>query len=178
MTRQGALRHLEALQAAGLVETANAEHKGPGRPQHSYRLTASASAHLPNRDRALAGELVEFFQMGELERFFAGRSARLEAEYATQLAGLKGTDRVRELARLATSSGHLTEVLDGPGGLSLTHRNCPIKDVVARDTHPCQHEQDMYARLLDSKVERGSWQGGGDAACTYRIAENKGTQIG
>ncbi|HUZ89511.1 MAG TPA: MarR family transcriptional regulator [Candidatus Acidoferrales bacterium] len=178
ITRQGALRHLEALQDAGLVELATSERHGPGRPYHSYRLTPTASAHLPNQPKMLVDELVEYLQMDEMDRFFAARSARLEAEYAGRLGGFEGPERARELARLATASGHLTEVEEGPGGTIIRHHNCPIQDAATRGLLPCQHEQDMYGRLLGAKVEREGWLGRGDAACTYHITANEGTRIG
>ena len=170
ITRQGALRHLEGLEASGLVRSRSAEHSGPGRPQHSYYLTASASVHVPNHSRALVGELVEFLSMGELERFFAARSARLEAEYATHLAGLGGEERIKELARLATLGGHPTEVVEEGGRLQLRHSSCPIRDIATREGFACRHEQDMYARLLGSTVERAGWIGEGAQACTYQIS--------
>src|ERR1700693_455578 len=66
-------------------------------------LEVSKQAALPH----LEGDLVEFLSTEQLKRFFEQRTARLEAEYATRLAGLDFNARVRELARLATEHGHL-----------------------------------------------------------------------
>jgi predicted ArsR family transcriptional regulator len=176
VSKQGALRHLEALQAKGLVEVTTEDHHGPGRPGHVYRLTPAAGEHFPSGHRKLAAELVDFMDSAELERFFAGRARRLEEEYGARLAGLDFNARVRELARLTTEHGHMTELVEHPdGGLQLRHCNCPIQDVAAREGHPCKHEQAIYRRLLGAMVARSSWLGAGDNSCTYDItAERKG----
>jgi DeoR family suf operon transcriptional repressor len=170
LTRQGALRHLEALQAQGLLEVSPAQAKGRGRPGHVYRLTAAASGSFPSGHRELATELVDFMESAELERFFAARARRLEAEYSVRLAGLDFEGRVRELARLARESGHMTEVVERvDGSLTLQHCNCPIQDVAARGGYACRQEQMLYERLLGATVTRSTWLGSGDANCTYEI---------
>lgn len=178
VSRQGALRHLEALLARDLIEVSTEDHHGPGRPSHVYRLTRAADEHFPSGHRELAGELVEFMQSNELRRFFAARARRLEAEYGAQLAGLDFEARVRELARLTSEHGHMTELVERPdGGVQLRHCNCPIQDVAARAGHPCQQEQELYRRLLGAAVARSTWLGAGDTSCTYDIdihAERKG----
>src|SRR5690242_5037660 len=111
VSKQAALRHLESLEAGGLVTVASVPH-GPGRPENVYRLTAAAEGHFPNGHRELTAELVDFMTTEQLKRFFERRAARLEAEYATRLAGLDFPARVRELAKLATEHGHMAEVVE------------------------------------------------------------------
>jgi predicted ArsR family transcriptional regulator len=178
VSKQGALRHLETLQARGLVEVSAQPH-GPGRPGHVYRLTAAADECFPSGHRELAGELVEFMRDDELERFFAARARRLEAEYGDRLAGLSLEDRVRELARLTTEQGHMTELLrERDGRLRLRHCNCPIQDVAARGGHACRHEQEVYRRVLGAMVARSTSLGAGDNSCTYEITTAERKEIG
>jgi len=172
LTKQGALRHVEGLEARGLIERVpdSQAHDGPGRPEHHYRLTPAAADLFPHAHRQLASELVDFMESDQLDRFFKARAARLEREYAARLAGLDLEARVRELARLASEAGHMTEVVEmGGGKLALKHCNCPIQDVAAKAGHPCRHEQDMYERLLGAEVERTAWMAGTDNNCTYEI---------
>lgn len=179
VSKQGALRHLEALEASGLVEVSAGRHRGPGRPGHVYRLTPAADEHFPSGHRELAGELVEFMTAAEQERFFAARARRLEDEYGIRLAGLNFEQRVRELARLTTERGHMTEVSRRPDGrLQMRHCNCPIQDVAARSGHPCRYEQDIYQRLLGRAVARSTWLGAGDSSCTYDITTPERKEIG
>jgi predicted ArsR family transcriptional regulator len=172
VTKQGALRHVEGLEARGLIERlADVQaHDGPGRPEHHYRLTPAAADLFPHAHRQLAAELVDFMESDQLDRFFKARADRLEREYAQRLAGLDFESRVRELARMASEAGHMTEVVEAPGGgLALKHCNCPIQDVAAKAGHPCRHEQSMYERLLGADVRRTAWLAGDDTNCTYEI---------
>lgn len=180
VTKQGALRHVEGLEAQGLIERVPGvqAHAGPGRPEHRYRLTAAAADLFPHAHRQLAAELVDFMENDQLDRFFKARADRLERDYAQRLAGLDFEARVRELARMASEAGHMTEVVEtAGGGLELKHCNCPIQDVAARGGHPCRHERDMYERLLGADVRRTAWMAGQaagpgaehDTNCTYEI---------
>jgi DeoR family transcriptional regulator, suf operon transcriptional repressor len=168
ISKQAALRHLEALTADGFASVAAAAAHGPGRPEHVYRLTPSAGEHFPDGHRELTGELVDFIPQAQLQEFFARRAARLEAEYAPRLAGLNFEARVRELARLATEHGHMAEVVEvGDGGLAIRHCNCPIQDVASRTGLPCVNEQQMYERLLGAEAERTTWMAQSADDCTY-----------
>ncbi|HKW07934.1 MAG TPA: HTH domain-containing protein [Candidatus Dormibacteraeota bacterium] len=179
VSKQGALRHLEGLEASGQVTmNADAAH-GPGRPEHVYRLTAAAAANFPDGHRELTGELVEFMSNEQLKEFFEKRAARLEAEYAPKLAGLDFESRVRELARLASEHGHMAEVVDlGEGALAIRHCNCPIQDVASRTGLPCVNEQQMYERLLGTDVARTTWMAEAADDCTYVIPKERRARAG
>jgi predicted ArsR family transcriptional regulator len=165
VSKQGALRHLDALLADGLV----ARGSEP-RPGHVYHLTPAAAEQFPHAHRELAGELVSFMATDQLERFFAQRAARVEAGAATELEGLTLEQKVRRIGELAAASGHMTEVADnGDGTFAIRHCNCPIADVAAATGHPCHNEQSMYERLLGVEVQRTTWLANADAACTYVI---------
>ncbi len=174
VSKQGALRHLEALEALGLATVASAEPHGRGRPEHVYRLTPAAGDHFPDGHRELTAELVDFMSNEQLKQFFERRAARLEAEYAPRLAGLDFEARVRELARLASEHGHMAEVVEvGDGGLAIRHCNCPIQDVAARTGLPCVNEQEMYERLLGAEAARTTWMAEAADDCTYVMKENQ-----
>ena len=174
VSKQGALRHLETLEEAGLATVSSAEAAGPGRPEHVYKLTAAAGERFPDGHRELTSELVDFMSQQQLREFFARRAARLEAEYAPRLAGLDFEARVRELARLATEHGHMAEVVEvADGGLAIRHCNCPIQDVAARTGLPCINEQQMYERLLGTDIARTTWMAESADDCTYVIKESE-----
>ena len=173
VSKQGALRHLETLEADGLATLAHSESHGRGRPENVYKLTPAAGEHFPDGHRELSGELVEFLSEEQLRRFFERRAERLEAEYAPRLAGLDFEARVRELAKLATEHGHMAEVVELPeGGLAIRHCNCPIQDVAARTGLPCHNEQEMYQRLLGASVTRSTWMADAAPDCTYEVKES------
>jgi predicted ArsR family transcriptional regulator len=177
ISKQGALHHLEALEAEGLAVVHSQSH-GRGRPENVYSLTPAAADHFPHSHRELAGDLVQFLSQEQLRDFFERRTARIEAEYAPRLAGLDFDGRVRELAKLATEHGHMAEVVEmSGGGLAIRHCNCPIQDVAGRTALPCQSEQEMYERLLGAPVERSTWLRDAAADCTYQVKEIK-DQVG
>src|SRR5437899_6192651 len=178
VSKQGALRHLEALEASGLATVAPADAHRRGRPENVYRLTPAASEHFPDGHRELTAELVDFMTTEQLKNFFERRAARLEAEYAPRLAGLDFAARVRELARLASEHGHMAEVVElGDGGLAIRHCNCPIQDVAARTGLPCLNEQQMYERLLGTAVARTTWMAEAANDCTY-VTKESGKKVG
>jgi predicted ArsR family transcriptional regulator len=173
VSKQGALRHMEAMEADGLATVAHAEPHGRGRPENVYQLTPAAGEHFPDGHRELAGDLVAFLSEEQLKRFFERRAERLEAEYAPRLAGLDFEARVRELAKLATEHGHMAEVMELPeGGLAIRHCNCPIQDVAARTGLPCHNEHQMYQRLLGASVTRSTWMAEAAPDCTYEVKES------
>jgi predicted ArsR family transcriptional regulator len=173
ISKQAALRHLEALETDGLAEVAHAQSHGRGRPENVYKLMPAALEHFPHSHRELAADLVEFLSAEQLKRFFERRTARLEAEYAPRLAGLDFPARVRELARLASEHGHMAEVVELPdGALAIRHCNCPIQDVAIRTALPCQNEREMYERLLGAPVERSTWVREAASDCTYQVKES------
>jgi predicted ArsR family transcriptional regulator len=174
ISKQGALRHMEALEADGLTTVAPADEHRRGRPENVYTLTGAAYEHFPHAHRELATDLVEFLTEDQLKGFFERRAARLEAEYAPRLAGLDFQGRVRELAKLATEHGHMAEVVELPGGgLAIRHCNCPIQDVAARTGLPCVNEAQMYERLLGAPVTRSTWMREAASDCTYEVKESK-----
>jgi predicted ArsR family transcriptional regulator len=176
ISKQGALRHMEALETDGLATVVPAaDGHRRGRPENVYALTPAAHEHFPHAHRELAGDLVEFLSEEQLKRFFERRAARLEAEYAPRLAGLDFEGRVRELAKLATEHGHMAEVVEvAGGGLAIRHCNCPIQDVAARTALPCANEQQMYERLLGAPVNRSTWMREAAGDCTYEVKETGG----
>jgi predicted ArsR family transcriptional regulator len=174
VSKQGALRHLEALEADGLATVGSTAPHGRGRPENVYTLTAAAGEHFPDGHRELAGDLVAFLSEEQLKRFFERRTERLEAEYASRLAGLDFGARVRELAKLATEHGHMAEVVELPdGGLAIRHCNCPIQDVAARTGLPCVNEQQMYERLLGASMTRSTWMAEAAPDCTYEVKDKE-----
>ena len=74
VSKQGALRHLEALETDGLATTGHAQPHGRGRPENLYELTPAANDHFPDGHRELAGDLVQFLSEEQLKRFFERRA--------------------------------------------------------------------------------------------------------
>src|SRR5262249_55911329 len=62
-------QHLQTLTAAELV--AHREQRGtPGRPKHAYHLSEAGEALFPRAYGALANELLDYLDAGDVERLF------------------------------------------------------------------------------------------------------------
>src|SRR5260370_14643068 len=70
ISKQGALRHLEALEEAGLAALGAAAPHVCGRPQRGYHLTPAGGRHLSDRHRELIAKLVHFCSEEQLQRTF------------------------------------------------------------------------------------------------------------
>ena len=66
ISKQGALRHMEALELDGLATVAPAEEHRRGRPESVYTLTPAAREHFPNTHRELAKLATEHGHMAEV----------------------------------------------------------------------------------------------------------------
>src|ERR1700716_1223779 len=110
VSKQGAIRHLDSLEASGLVSVASSDNHARGRPENVYRLTPAAGEHFPDGHRELTTELIEFMSSEQMKEFFERRAARIEAEYAPRLAGRAFHPRRREPPKLAPEHGHMAEV--------------------------------------------------------------------
>ena len=175
LTKQGALRHLTALEETGLVTT-SARKAGRGRPAHVYSLAAAADERFPQGHKELARDLVAFIPPTEVKRFFKRRARALETEYGGRMRGLDYEGRVRELAQLASEHGHMADVVPaGQGAYAIRQHNCPIADVAGQTGHPCQAELDLYRRLLGGEVKREGWIPDGMPSCNYIV---KGAKSG
>src|SRR2546428_2977975 len=87
VSKQAALKHLEALDTDGLTAVAHAQSHGRGRPENVYSLTPAAAEHFPHTHRELAGDFVEFLNEEQLRRFFERRAARLQGGEAPRPPG-------------------------------------------------------------------------------------------
>ena len=177
LTGMGVRRHLDALAAEGLVETAPCEKKARGRPPTGWRLTAAGMELFPRRYDALALEILEDVaeQVGAraVDTAFARRTEKQTAEYDRALAGSGGLDeRVEGLTRLRDEAGYLAEWRkDDDGSLVLTENNCAVHRVAQQYPVVCAMELTLIRRVLGADVEvtRVSHTMAGDAVCSYRI---------
>ncbi len=177
LTGMGVRRHLDALAAEGLVETAACEKKARGRPPTGWRLTATGMELFPRRYDTLALEILE--DVAEqvdpraVDAAFARRTDKLTAEYERALAGSSGLEeRVAGLARLRDEAGYLAEwQADDDGTLMLTENNCAVHRVAQQYPVVCAMELALIRRVLGPEVEvtRVSHTMAGDAVCSYRI---------
>ena len=176
LARESVRDHLRALAALGLVERSEVRRAGPGRPPLLFRLSARGEALFPRREGELLAELAAFLlaEGGEeqLARFFAARAEVRRGPLQARVAGLAGSERVREVARILDEEGFLAEVEELPGGdgacrLRLCH--CPLADLVRVSRLPCRAELALVGELLGQTPRREEFMPEGAICCTYPV---------
>lgn len=182
VTGMGVRRHLECLEADGLVE--HSESTDPsvahprGRPPTGWQLSAAGIELFPRRYEALALDILDSLAEGDdsqvaLSKVFAGCTEKTASEYSEALAAkTEFTERVEGLARLRDDAGYLAEVEESPDGtMLLTENNCAVHRVAQRWPAVCAMELSLLQRVLGPEVEvtRVAHTMSGDPVCSYRI---------
>ncbi len=164
--------HLQSLIGRGLVVRHGTRRIGPGRPEVVYGLARAADTLFPRGEgdvlRDLARFLLERDESDLLAEFFAARVAARRAAARARVAGLTGSARLAEVARILSEEGFMADVVAGAGGrptLRLAH--CPISAVVGVTPLPCRIEEAFVRELLGERLERIEYLPAGASACVY-----------
>jgi predicted ArsR family transcriptional regulator len=176
----GVRRHLDALIDVGDAESnaaASWQHNGRGRPAKRFRLTAAGRAKLDHAyDDLAVAAMRQLREMGgdDAIRTFARR--RID----TILSGVRGaTDADSDVATAAdrvavalTGAGYATTTtrVTGPiDGVQICQHHCPVSHVAAEFPELCEAEQEAFADILGTHVQRLATIVNGDCACTTHV---------
>lgn len=169
-------QHLEALEAAELVERVDAPSLGRGRPPVHWRLAQSASSLFADRHGDLSVELITSIRsaLGDdaLEQVVRARASRQLATYKSALKGsVSLADRVQRIAQLRTAEGYLAEAVESGDNVTLVEHHCPIRDAATACAGLCSAELDLFQRALgtDVVVAREQHLLDGGQRCSYRV---------
>jgi predicted ArsR family transcriptional regulator len=173
-------RHLQGLEADGLVDGETVRTGGRGRPGTAYGLTDQGRSLFPDRSAQLAKDLFAFLLARhgrEAIRDFLRWTTEQQGErYAAVLSecGEDPAERAGELARLLTEDGFLSDVeaVDLPDGatvLQLTQGHCAVREVAREHPEICAYEAALFRRLLGTKVSRRQTIAAGAGECICYI---------
>jgi predicted ArsR family transcriptional regulator len=183
LTAAAVRRHLDALEARGLVQARDprpAASRGRGRPARAYVVTDAGHASMTTGYDDLAASAMAFLaeQLGPqaVEQFAARRVGELERRYAPVVAQA-GDDvdaRAEALAGALAADGYAasTRPVRGPGGdggTQLCQGHCPVQHVAARFPQLCDAETEVFSRLLGVHVQRLATLAGGAHVCTTHV---------
>lgn len=179
LTDTAVRQHLEALEAAGLVERAATPPAGRGRPPTTWRLTDLAAELFPDRHAELTVEVLNAVRdrlgADALDAVLAARGAQQVAAYRTKLGPVSDglPLRVRRLAEQRTAEGYLAEVAADGDALVLIEHHCPIAGAAQSCTGLCTNELETFRTVLGAgaRVERTQHLLNGDSRCAYRITK-------
>jgi predicted ArsR family transcriptional regulator len=183
ITAAAVRRHLDALEADGLVqarEARSAAPRGRGRPARAYVLTDAGHASMTTAYDDLAASAMAFLaeQLGPeaVEAFAARRVGELEQRYApvVQSAGDDVDARTEALAHALAEDGYAasSRPVRGPAGdvgIQLCQGHCPVQHVAARFPQLCDAETEVFSRLLGVHVQRLATLARGAHVCTTHV---------
>ncbi|HSW29640.1 MAG TPA: winged helix-turn-helix transcriptional regulator [Longimicrobiales bacterium] len=172
--------HVRTLSEAGLVEASGTRSDGRGRPRHIWSLTRGAERLFPRREgellRGLAIHLREAGHAEILTSFLDRFSSQRRDAAMGRLEGLRGHERLEEVARILTEEGYMAEIQPGTNGaparLRLCH--CPMRELVEATRAPCKAEVAFVRALVGRhlagpELTRVEHILEGGTACAYAV---------
>ncbi len=170
-------RHLDALEAEGLVHEVPARQsgpRGPGRPARTYALTDAGRHEFDQSYDELATEAMAFIEeLGGDEAvldFSRRRLARLEERYRLAVAAVGIDGAADALVELLNEEGYAASIEPSPlGGQQICQHHCPVAHVAERYPQLCEAETEAISRLLGTHVQRLATIAHGDGVCTTHI---------
>lgn len=171
-------RHLDAMEADGLVSTREIHntHRGRGRPARHYQLTAAARESFGHTYDDLALQAMHWInrQGGAeaVEAFADQQVSRLEERCNDALSDVNENDpleRVHALAEVLSSEGYAATTSALAGGGQLCQHHCPVAGVASEYPQLCEAETKVISKLLGVHVQRLATIANGDGVCTTHI---------
>ncbi|GAA2091389.1 helix-turn-helix transcriptional regulator [Brevibacterium sp.] len=188
LTAAAVRRHLDALEADGLIEvrTLTGQKAGRGRPARQYTVTAEGHARISHTYDELALDLLTFLRetggdalVGSFAQEHAGKlreSLRKRLDDFRPGEPAQGTvaERSRRLARALAQEGYAASTTPVAAGtpmeaLQLCQGHCPIQHVAERFPEFCEAELEVISEYLGVDVRRLSTLAGGGHVCTTHI---------
>lgn len=182
LSAAGVRRHLDALIDAGdaVAHPAAAwQHHGRGRPAKRFQLTADGRAKLNHAyDDLASAAMRQLREIGgdEAVRTFARR--RIDTILGDLTIGAPQDDlpaAVGQVADALTRAGYAasTQKVGGSGGflqgVQICQHHCPVSHVAAEFPELCEAEQQAFAAVLGTHVQRLATIANGDCACTTHV---------
>ena len=181
LTEAAVRRHLQSLEADGLVSSQTVRKAGRGRPASVFALTERARALEPDRSAELANEALEYMEAEHGRRallaFLRWRQGRHAERYEQALEGIEDpAARTTRLAELLSEDGFASAAdqvvtADGRTVLQLRQGHCTIEHVAAEHPELCAYEAALFQRLLGGRLSRRQTiaSGAGECLCTISL---------
>ena len=173
-------RHLDALEAEGLVTEGRARQtgqRGRGRPARAYALTDAGRSAFPHAYDDLATTALRY-----LRETGGDQAVTAFAEHrATELAALIGDDvaaagknasnatRAEAMARALSAHGYAATTETAAAGTQICQHHCPVAHVAAEFPALCEAETRAFESVLGTYVQRLATIAHGDGVCTTHV---------
>jgi len=180
LTPAAVRRHLEALQADGLIAARPVRRSvsaGRGRPAMEFRITDAGRAEFQQAYGVLAAQaiakLVEATGPAGLDALAKVHFGPIQDAFEAARAH-GADDPLGALAGVLDQAGYAADVTKLDAGEQLCQHHCPVADVARLFPELCQAETQLIASLLQSHVQRLATIAHGDGVCTTSIPSLKG----
>jgi predicted ArsR family transcriptional regulator len=173
----GVRRHLDALIDAGDAE-ANAaaiwQHNGRGRPAKRYQLTAAGRGKLGHTyDDLAVAAMRQLREIGgdEAIQKFARRRIDTILSGVESVSGGDIEAAAENVSAALTDAGYATTTrVAGPiDGVQICQHHCPVSHAASEFPELCEAEQQAFAEILGTHVQRLATIVNGDCACTTHV---------
>lgn len=166
--------HLDILSKEGLVEmTETLRRDTPGRPQHSFQLTASAQERFPKNYQGLSvlmlDEIKDSLSANQLESMLQGMAVRMAAQACLPGADAQPEQRMNAAVKYLNECGYAAEWAQEDEHFVLRTRNCPYHKVSKQHSELCNMDLMLVSQLLGAQPSRRERMTDGDHVCSYVI---------
>jgi len=169
-------RHLTVLVDQGMVRQCPADAgaaRQPGRPAHRYAATLRGRETFAHAYDELAIDAVATLRRisgdDAVWAFFEQRFSDVEARFGQLRATAPELSQSAALAQVLDEDGFMSSLGPAGAGEQLCQHHCPYPAVAARFPELCSAETAVFARLLQSHIQRLATIAHGDGVCTTNI---------
>jgi predicted ArsR family transcriptional regulator len=187
LTGAGIRKHLDALLAAGLVESSERANYGPaalegpkgrGRPAKVFMLTKKGRKVFGEQEQSLALAALKFISTHsgpEAVSAFADHIAHtFEQEHSDVTKYSTSQERAMALVDALNVDGYVATVTPGLGdSIQICQHNCPMGDVAIEFPIVCEAETEAFSRLTGVHVTRLATISNGAPVCTTLVPKSR-----
>ena len=166
--------HLDILAKDGLVEMTEVRRRDtPGRPQHTFKLTACAHERFPKNYQGLSlfmlDEITNMLAPADLERLMTGMASRMAVQANMPGSDAQPEQRLNAAVKYLNECGYSAEwARDGDKFLLRTH-NCPYHEASKQHSELCSMDLRLVSQLLGAQPERHERMVDGANMCSYVV---------
>lgn len=182
LTPAGVRRHLDHLEANGLVESRAERVVGQrrrGRPARVFVLTDAGRDTFDHSYDDLAAQALRFLRetggSDAVKAFARKRLSDLERRYGALMAAASPDQRAAVLAKALSDDGFAASISETSTGDQICQHHCPVAHVAGEFPQLCEAETELFAELLDTHVQRLATIAHGDGVCTTHLPRPEST---
>ncbi|MGA7924037.1 MAG: MarR family transcriptional regulator [Thermoplasmata archaeon] len=173
ISKVAALRHLAALETAGLVSRSS-RNNGVGRPRAYFELTPRSARLFPEAYAEMSRSAMQFIEdrLGRkaVVELLQQRAHEVHDRHVNEFTKGTLTERVATLARVRDEGGYMAETGTRRSSVhEMLEHNCPILSLASTFPEACEVERRMFESLLDANVATSHRVVAGAGVCRFLI---------